>query len=46
LGDLKLGLADIGIYPSFEELELFFKRYDINKDNRLRFNEFCNAFST
>jgi hypothetical protein len=43
--DLKAGLSEIGVYPSFEELELFIKRYDTNHDNRLRFSEFSDAFT-
>jgi Ca2+-binding EF-hand superfamily protein len=46
LGDLKAGLNDLGVFPTYEELELFFKRYDVNRDNRLRFHEICNAFTT
>lgn len=45
LSDLKSGLNDIGIFPSYEELELFVKRYDKNYDNKLRFTEFCDAFT-
>jgi len=42
---LKAGLNSIGIYPSHEEAELYFKRYDKNGDSRLRFSEFCDSFS-
>ena len=45
ISDLKMGLNDIGIYPGYEELELFVKRYDKNNDLRLRFSEFCDAFT-
>lgn len=45
LSELKLALQDIGIYPSIDELDLFFKRYDKNQDGRIRFSEFCDAFS-
>jgi Ca2+-binding EF-hand superfamily protein len=45
LTDLKIGLNDIGIFPSIEELELFVKRYDKNNDLRLRFSEFSDAFT-
>lgn len=45
LTDLKLGLQDIGIYPSIEELELYFKRYDKDNDMRLRFSEFSDSFT-
>jgi len=44
LNDLKLGLSEIGVYATYDELDLFIKRYDNNKDGRLRFNEFTNAF--
>ena len=43
--DLKLGLAEIGIFASYDELELFFARYDTDKDGRLRFSEFASAFT-
>ena len=45
LTDLKIGLNEIGVYPDQEELALFFKRYDKDMDNRLRFSEFSDAFS-
>jgi Ca2+-binding EF-hand superfamily protein len=28
-----------------EELDLFFKRYDKDQDGRIRFSEFCDAFT-
>mmetsp|Transcript_15713 Transcript_15713/g.26495 ORF Transcript_15713/g.26495 Transcript_15713/m.26495 type:complete len:194 (-) Transcript_15713:9-590(-) len=34
----------LGIGPSQDELELFFSRYDQDKDGKLKFTEFCNAF--
>ena len=43
ISDLKSGLASIGIYASYDELELFFKRYDKNRDGRLRYSEFCDC---
>lgn len=43
--DLKIGLNEIGICPDHEELALFFKRYDKDLDNRLRFSEFSDAFT-
>ena len=45
LTDLKIGLNEIGVYPDHEELALFFKRYDRDMDNRLRFSEFSDAFT-
>lgn len=44
--DLKLGLHDLGVFPSQEDLDLFFARYDTNGDRRLRFSEFCKAFES
>ena len=38
--ELKFGLNDLGIYPTTEETDLFFKRYDKDQDGRLRFSEF------
>jgi len=32
------------ILPTNDELELFFQRYDKDRDGRLRFSEFCDAF--
>lgn len=43
--ELKVGLNEIGVYPSVEELELFLARYDKNNDRRLRFSEFTDAFT-
>jgi Ca2+-binding EF-hand superfamily protein len=42
---MKLALSDIGIYPSLDELELYFKRYDKDGDGRLKFSEFCDSFT-
>lgn len=42
--DLKLGLNDLGLFPSDLELELFIARYDTDGDGKLRFSEFCKAF--
>lgn len=42
--DLKLGLNDLGLFPTQEDIELFFARYDTNQDSRIRFSEFCKAF--
>lgn len=44
LTEFKNGLADLGIYTTYDEIDLFFKRYDKNKDGRLRFTEFSDAF--
>lgn len=42
--DLKLALHDLGVFPSSEDLDLFYSRYDTDGDRRLRFSEFCKAF--
>jgi Ca2+-binding EF-hand superfamily protein len=34
----------LGIVPTREEIELLFQRYDRDRDGRLRFTEFCDAF--
>ena len=36
----KEGLGDLGIYVTFDEVELIFKRYDRDADGRLNFKEF------
>jgi hypothetical protein len=43
LSDLKQGLSSIGVYASYDEIDLYFKRYDTNKDSRIRYNEFCDS---
>lgn len=40
---MKQSLENLGVFASFEDVYLFFKRYDTDKDGRLRFSEFCNA---
>jgi Ca2+-binding EF-hand superfamily protein len=45
LVELKNGLADLGIYCTNDEAALFFKRYDRDVDGRLRYSDFCEAFS-
>ena len=45
LAELYNGLVNqLGMVPSQDEIELFFYRYDKDKDGRLRFTEFCEAF--
>lgn len=34
----------IGVVPSSADIELFFQRYDRDRDGHLRFSEFCDAF--
>ncbi|CDW75672.1 ef hand family protein [Stylonychia lemnae] len=41
--DFKKALSEIGIYATYDEVSLFFKRYDTDRDGRLRFSEFINA---
>jgi hypothetical protein len=33
------------VYANYDELDLFFKRYDKNRDGKLRYSEFCDAMS-
>lgn len=42
--DVREGLAAIGVFPSHDEVDLFVKRYDANRDFRLTFSEFSEAF--
>ena len=42
--EIRNGLAAIGVFPSSEEIDLWFKRYDSNGDNKLEFGEFSEAF--
>lgn len=45
LNEMNQGLMrNLDIIPSNDELELFFQRYDKDRDGRLRFAEFCQAF--
>ena len=45
LAELYNGMVNqLGMVPSQDEIELFFYRYDKDKDGRLRFTEFCEAF--
>jgi Ca2+-binding EF-hand superfamily protein len=41
--ELKDGLANIGVYANYDELDLYFKRYDKDCDGRLKFSEFCDS---
>lgn len=40
---MKNALNDLGVYASYDEIDLIFKRYDKNRDNTLKFSEFCEA---
>lgn len=42
-GEMKNALNDLGVYASYDEIDLLFKRYDKNRDNTLKFSEFCEA---
>lgn len=45
IAELYNGMVNkLGIVPSQDEIELFFHRYDKDRDGRLRFTEFCDAF--
>lgn len=44
VAEIRDGLAAIGVFPTSEEVDLFFKRYDVSSDGRLDFNEFSAAF--
>ena len=41
--DIKQGLTSIGIYASYDEVDLYCKRYDTNKDGRIRYSEFSDS---
>lgn len=41
---LQQGLDAIGVYPSKQEVQLYFKRFDKNGDGKLNFDEFAAAF--
>ena len=44
--ELHHGLANaLAIIPNQDEIKLFFMRYDKDRDARLRFSEFCEAFT-
>jgi Ca2+-binding EF-hand superfamily protein len=38
--EFEIVLNDIGIYPTKEEMALFFKRYDRDNDGLLKFSDF------
>lgn len=41
--DIKKGLESIGLFATSDEINLFIKRYDIDKNQKLRFSEFFDA---
>lgn len=42
--ELQVGLNAIGVYPTFDECQLFMARYDRTKDGKLTYMEFQDAF--
>lgn len=36
-------MNEIGVFADMQEIDLFFKRYDKNRDGSIRFSEFCDA---
>lgn len=42
--DLKIGFHEFDLAPTTEEQVLFFKKCDIDGDNKISFNDFCEAF--
>ena len=44
--DLRDGLHAIGVYPTADECDLFFARYDTDKNHRITFHEFAEAFKS
>jgi Ca2+-binding EF-hand superfamily protein len=44
VADVRDGLAAIGVFPTSEEADLFFKRYDSDSNLRINFHEFGAAF--
>lgn len=45
MSELREGLSAIGVYPTNEEVELFFLRHDQDKNMSLQFKEFFDAFT-
>eukprot|EP00743_Colponemidia_sp_Colp-15_P002650 GILK01002872.1.p1 GENE.GILK01002872.1~~GILK01002872.1.p1 ORF type:complete len:586 (-),score=91.06 GILK01002872.1:92-1849(-) len=43
--ELEDGLRKHGVYTNKDELYLFFRRYDKDSDGRLRYSDFCEAFT-
>ena len=39
------GLRDLGVLFDPQDVELFFKRFDKDNDNMLRYSDFCDAFT-
>lgn len=43
--DLQDNIKALGIFPTYDECSLFFKHYDTDYDGRLRYSNFCSAFT-
>lgn len=43
--DIKYGLADMGVHVTAEDVDLFVQRHDKNRDGRLDYREFAEAFT-
>lgn len=43
--DVERTMSDLGVYPTMDELDLFFRRYDLDNDARLRYSDFCEVFT-
>ena len=43
--DMQDNLKSLGLNPSYDEVSLFFRRYDLDNDGRLRYSDFCEAFT-
>ena len=44
--EVREGLAAIGVFPTHDEVDLFFKRYDSDNDGGIGFKEFAKAFES
>ena len=42
--DFEQGFKILGVYTLRKELDLFFKRFDVNCDHKIRYLEFSDAF--
>ena len=43
--DVQYGLADIGVHVTADDVNLFFQRYDKDRDGRLNYHEFAAALT-
>ena len=43
--DFKEVLTDLDLYPDLEDLKLLYKRFDLDMDGKLSYNEFCNLLA-